>query len=94
MDILKADGITLALEVMISNMEVMNMFKDWQLGLMEEHGLMDTNEGLIGRVANVLNQSDSDVICTEEFRDACYTAGVDSDSFSQADLDSLQRKLR
>ena len=70
------------------------MFKDWQLGLLEEYGYMDTNEGLIGRVANVLNQSSNDVIDTDEFRSACYTAGVDPDSFTQSDLDSLQRKLR
>lgn len=64
------------------------------LGQLEEHGYMDTNEGLIGRVANVLNQSSSDVIDTDEFRSACYKAGVDPDSFTEADLESLQRKLR
>ena len=34
-----------------------------------------------------------DEIDTEEFRDACYAAGVDPDSFTQSDLDELQRKL-
>ncbi|MCQ2546937.1 MAG: hypothetical protein MJ161_05255 [Clostridia bacterium] len=55
---------------------------------------MDTNEGLISRVARVLNESPNEVIDTEEFRDACVSVGVDPDSFSQADLDRLQQKLK
>ena len=42
------------------------MFKDWQLAMMEDYGLMDTNTGLIN---------------------------LDPDSFTQSDLDQLQRKL-
>ena len=64
------------------------------LGYMESEGCMDTNEGLISRVAKVLNDSPNDVIGTEEFRAACVSAGVDSNSFTQADLEKLQQKLK
>ena len=69
------------------------MFKDWQLAMMEDYGLMDTNTGLINRVARVLAQSPNDSIDTAEFRSACYACGVDPDSFTQSDLAQLQRKL-
>ena len=69
------------------------MFKDWQLAMMEDYGQMDTNTGLINRVARRLADSPSDSIDTEEFRQTCVSCGVDPDSFSQGDLDQLQRKL-
>ena len=64
------------------------------LGFMESEGCMDTNEGLISRVAKELNKSPNDVIGTEEFRSACIKSGVDPDSFTQSDLDRLQQKLK
>lgn len=64
------------------------------LGYMESEGCMDTSEGLIARVAKVLNNSPNDVIDTAEFRAACITAGVDPDSFTQKDLDRLQQMLK
>lgn len=69
------------------------MFKDWQLAAMEDYGLMDTNTGLINRVARTLAQSPNDSIETAEFRSACLSCGVDPDSFTQEDLDQLQTKL-
>ncbi len=69
------------------------MFKDWQLAMMEDYGLMDTNTGLINRVARELAQSPNEVIETAEFRSACLSCGVDPDSFTRSDLDQLQRKL-
>ena len=69
------------------------MIKDWQLGMLEDYGLMDTNTGLINRVARRLAESPNDTIDTAEFRRACYDCGVDPDSFSQADLAQLQKKL-
>ncbi len=69
------------------------MFKDWQLAMMEDYGLTDTNTGLINRVARQLAQSPNDVIDTAEFRSACLSCGVDPDSFTSDDLDRLQRKL-
>ena len=68
-------------------------FKGWHLAAMEDAGYMDTDTGLINRVARILAESPNDAIDTEEFRDACYEAGVDPDSFTQSDLDKLQRKL-
>ena len=64
------------------------------LAYMESEGCMDTNEGLIARVAKVLNESPNDVINTDEFRSACLRAGVDPDSFTQSDLDRLQQMLK
>ena len=69
------------------------MFKDWQLAMMEDYGLMDTNTGLINRVARDLAKSPNDTIDTAEFRSSCYRCGVDPDSFTQSDLEQLQRKL-
>ena len=69
------------------------MIKDWQFAMMEDYGMMDTNTGLINRVARRLAQSPNDTIDTAEFRSACYASGVDPDSFTQSDLDQLQRKL-
>ena len=69
------------------------MFKDWQLAMMEDYGLTDTNTGLVNRVARRLAESPNEVIDTAEFRGACLSCGVDPDSFTQSDMDQLQRKL-
>ena len=69
------------------------MFKDWQLAMMEDYGLTDTNTGLINHVARRLAESPNDTIGTDEFRSACLSCGVDPDSFTQSDLAELQRKL-
>ena len=69
------------------------MFKDWQLAMMEDYGYMDTNTGLINRVARKLAQSPNDTIDTAEFRSACVSVGVDPDSFTASDLTQLQSKL-
>ena len=69
------------------------MFKDWQLAMMEDYGLTDTNTGLINRVARTLAKSPNDTIETDEFRSACLSSGVDPDSFTGSDLAELQRKL-
>lgn len=68
-------------------------YKPWHLAAMEEHGHTTTNAGLINRVAYYLAKSPNDTIDTEEFRRACYACNVDPDSFTQSDLDKLQRKL-
>ncbi|MBQ5977007.1 MAG: hypothetical protein IJL51_02625 [Oscillospiraceae bacterium] len=69
------------------------MFKDWQLAMMEDYGLTDTNTGLVNRVARQLAQSPNDTIETAEFRSACISCGVDPDSFTQSDLNQLRKKL-
>lgn len=68
-------------------------FKAWHLAAMEEAGYMDTNTGLINRVANKLAQSPNDTINTAEFRRACVSCNVDPDSFTQSDLEQLQNRL-
>ena len=69
------------------------MFKDWQLAMMEDYGLTETNTGLVNRVARQLAQSPNDTIETAEFRSACISCGVGPDSFTQRDLNQLQKKL-
>ena len=68
-------------------------YKPWYLAVMEEHGHTTTNDGLINRVAYYLAKSQNDTIDTAEFRRACYACNVDPDSFTQSNLDKLQRKL-
>ena len=68
-------------------------YNPWHLAAMEEHGHTTTNTGLINRVAYYLAKSPNDTIDTAEFRRACYACNVDPDSFTQSDLDKLQRKL-
>lgn len=74
-------------------MGVTSMFKDWQLAMMEDYGLTDTNTGLVNHVARQLAQSPNDTIETAEFRSACISCGVDPDSFTQSDLNQLRKKL-
>ena len=69
-------------------------YKAWRLAAMEEYGCTDTEEGLINRVAHCLAKSPNDTIDTAEFRSACIACNVDPDSFTQSDLDKLQRKLQ
>lgn len=68
-------------------------YEPWQLAAMEEAGYMDTSTGLVNRVARYLAKSPNDVIEPEEFRRACVACGVDPDSFTQKDLDQLQKTL-
>jgi len=68
-------------------------FAPWKLAAMEERGITDTSEGLINRVAYYLAKSPNDTIDTDEFCRACVACNVDPYSFSQSDLDKLQRKL-
>ena len=71
----------------------LDMFEAWQLAMMEDYGLTDTNTGLVNRVARRLADSPNDSIDTAEFHSACFACGVDPDSFTQSDLEQLQRKL-
>ena len=68
-------------------------YKSWHLAAIEEAGFMDTSESCISRVAHYLANSPNDTIDTAEFRHACIKCNVDPDSFTQSDLDELQRKL-
>ncbi len=68
-------------------------FKDWHLAVLEDYGYGDTDTALINRVAHHLSKSESDVIENDEFIRACGSCGVDPYSFTQMDLDELQKKL-
>lgn len=62
------------------------MFKPWMLAAMEDEGYMDTSDGRINLIAN----SPDD---TAEFLSAYIACNVDPDSFTQSDLDKIQKKL-
>lgn len=68
-------------------------YSTWLLAAIEDCGYTDTNDGLINRIANYLVKSPNDTIDTAEFRSACIACKVDPDSFTQSDLEQLQRKL-
>ena len=68
-------------------------YKAWHLALLEDLGYMDTEEGLINRVAYELADSPNDTIDNEEFIAACEKCGVDPYSFTGSDLEKLQKKL-
>ena len=68
-------------------------FKPWHLAAMEDYGYTDTNTGLINRVARQLAKSPNDTIGSDEFRSACIACNVDPDSFTDSDLEQLQKKL-
>lgn len=70
-----------------------SMFKPWMLAAMEDEGYTDTSDGCINRVAKYLANSPNDTIDTAEFRSACIACNVNPNSFTQNDLDKLQRKL-
>ncbi len=73
--------------------EVLTMFEPWMLAAMEEEGYMDTSEGCVNRVAKQLAKSPNSTIDIDEFRSACHSCGVDPDSFTQSDIERLQKKL-
>ena len=68
-------------------------FEPWQLAAMEEYGYTDTKEGLINRLAWYLAKSPNHDIDEAEFRAACAACDADPDSFTQSDLDAINRKL-
>ena len=69
------------------------MWEAWQLAALEDMGIIETSTGLVNRVARRLAESPNDTIENEEFRRTCLSCGVDPDSFTQGDLEQLQRKL-
>ena len=64
------------------------------LGYMDSEGYLDTDNGAVARVAEVLNRNQEESISAETFMAACMIAGVDPYSFTEEDFDSLQKLLR
>ncbi len=68
--------------------------KDWmKMTILEEYGYTDTNDGLINRVAYELAKCPNDVINNDDFINACLKVNVDPYSFTESDMDKLQKKL-
>ena len=68
-------------------------FDAFKMTMLEEMGYTDTSTGCINRVARFLAHSPNDSIDTAQFQDACRACNVDPGSFTQHDLDCLQKKL-
>lgn len=63
------------------------------MALLEDYGYGTTNTALINRVARYLAKSKNAVIEKEEFERACINCEVDPRSFTQEDINELQRKI-
>jgi hypothetical protein len=68
-------------------------YEPWMFVAMEEEGYTDTKEGQINRVAKYLAQGTGNEIGEQEFRRACAACGVKPSSFTQNDLNAIQKKL-
>lgn len=69
-------------------------FAPWTLAAMEDHGYMDTSDGKLNRMAIWLkNNMIGTVVDQELFDQACAACQVDSDTFTQNDLNCMLDKL-
>ena len=71
----------------------MNGYKPWHLAVIEDAGYGDTSTAIVNRVANYLAKYGIDNIGNDEFIKACYACNADPYSFTQKDLEQLQKKL-
>ena len=69
------------------------VFEAWQLGLIDQAGYNGTRDEHIAAVACEIQKMPDDSIGNEEFRSACYRAGINPENFRQSDLDRLQEAL-
>ena len=68
-------------------------YQPWMFAAMEEYGYMDTNEGLINRVAHYLAQETVGEIDQQTFEQACLSCDVDPRSFTDEDFAYLWKRL-
>lgn len=69
------------------------MFEPWQLAAIDDAGYNGIRDELIDRVANSLLSSGLTEINRSTFDYHCHRCGIDSNNFTQADLERLQNKL-
>ena len=68
-------------------------YRPWHMAAIEDQGYGTTSTALVNRVAYYLAEHGSDSIGNDEFISACHACNVDPYSFTQKDMDQLQRKL-
>ncbi len=68
-------------------------YKAWHMAAMEDYGYGTTGTALVNRVAHYLAEYGSENIDNTEFINACTACNVDPYSFTQEDMEQLQRKL-
>ena len=68
-------------------------FEAWQLGLIDAAGYNGIRGEHIEAVARELEKLPQTEIGTDDFRSACYRAGIDPDNFTCSDLEALQNRL-
>ena len=68
-------------------------YKAWHMAAMEDYGYGTTSTALVNRVAHYLAKYGSNSIGNDEFISACRACNVDPYSFTEKDMNQLQRKL-
>ncbi len=68
-------------------------FEPWMLAAMDDAGFNGITDEHIRRVAGELQKIGQAYIDRQTFDRACYTAGVDSENFTQEDLEKLEDVL-
>lgn len=69
------------------------MFEPWQLAAIDEAGYNGIRDDHINRVVQSLFSTGLAQIDRSTFEYHCRRCGIDSDNFTQRDLDRLQEKL-
>ncbi len=67
-------------------------FEPWILGALDEEGYNGIRDEHLSRVAKEIKASGATYVDTALFKRACYSAGVNPDNFTQADIDRLARE--
>lgn len=68
-------------------------FEPWMLAAIDRAGYNGIREEHIDAVAETILRSGITEVSRQDFDAVCHRCGIDSDSFTQADLDRLQERL-
>ena len=68
-------------------------FEPWMLAAMDEAGYNGIEERHIKKVASNLSESQRDAFSMSDFRKACVEEGIESENFTQKDIERLKREL-
>ena len=72
----------------------MRMFDGWQLGLIDDAGYNGIRDDHIERVAREIENMGVSYVDNAVFNRACMNCCIDSENFTQADIDRLERRLK
>ena len=68
-------------------------YKPWMLAAIDQAGYNGIREEHIDRVAQSILKSGITEVSRQDFDAACRRCGIDSENFTQADLDRLEERL-